>query len=321
VLTYAFHGGTLASEIVLPELPRSTRRSANCLVHRGTVSLDCPPEWFHAWRLDGRTHLAFGRHAGGYLLRVPRMADFLVSSDGGRVECHPRRRLPAATLRHFLLDQVLPLALSRTGRLVMHASAVHVPGVGAVAFAGRAGRGKSTIAAALARDGCPLVSDDCLVVQPDPASGVPRVQSAYPGVRLWRDAARALGESRDSGRAVAHYTSKRRVDRLNRRHLAFRAGPSRLRVLYVLAPRHRGGAPCRIRPQAARDTFVALTRCLYVLDVTDARQLDVAFRRVAWLADEIPIRSLSVVDDPGRLDDVADAIRRAAIESAHAAAP
>jgi hypothetical protein len=316
VLTYAFHGGTLASEIALPELPPSSRRSPTCLVHRGAMSTDGPHEWFHAWRLDGRTHLAFGRHADGYLLRVPSMADFVVSHDGRRVHCSPRRRLPPATLRHFLLDQVLPLALSRTSRLVLHASAVFVPGVGAVAFAGRAGRGKSTIAAALARDGCPLVTDDCLVVQPDPASGSPLAHSGYPGVRLWGDAVEALGGGRSRGRQVAHYTSKRRLHSLNARPLAFRTRPGRLRALYVLAPRHRGGTPCRIRSQAARDTFVSLTRCLYMLDVTDASQVGGAFQSVAWLADQVPIRSMSVVDDPRRFDEVAHAIRRVAIEAA-----
>jgi hypothetical protein len=315
---YAFHGGTLASTFALPELRPASGGHPVCSVDRAADGPDGPCDWFHTWRLDGRTCLAFGRRADGYLLRVPRMADFVVSANGRRVRCHARRSLPGATFRHLLLDQVLPLALSRLGRLVLHASAVHVPGLGAIAFVGRAGRGKSTIAAALAADGCPLVTDDCLVVHPGAGNAPPLVFPAYPGVRLWQDAAEALGVRRSAGAAVAHYTSKRRV-----RHdgLASRTRASPLRAVFILTGRYRAGPPCRAGVLGARDRFMAVMRYLYLLDVADSRQLTRAFLDVASLVDRVPILKLQVVDDRHRLDELARSIRMLHPRSAAVAVP
>src|SRR5262245_62128690 len=225
-LSYRWCDVTVLSAIALPELRRG-RLARNAW----RVDLDGAPRgnhtWFHRWRIARRTWLAFARTPDGYLLRFPALADFAVSPGARRVVCRPRRGLPAATLRHLLLDQVLPLALSAE-RLVLHASAVHVPGFGAVAFIGRTGRGKSTLAAALALPGCALLTDDCLVI--GERGGRVSVWPSYPGVRLWADAAAALGNPAPAS-ALAHYTRKRRLPADAR--LPFRSRPSPLRALFL----------------------------------------------------------------------------------------
>ena len=158
---------------------------------------------------------------------------------GHRIVAGAHRALPAATLRHLLLDQVLPLALGRMGRMAIHASAVHVPGLGAVAFAGGPGSGKSTLAAALARAGCAVLSDDCLVIAVR-SGGVWAIPS-YPGVRLWPDAASRLGYR---GRLVAHYSDKVRVATGG---LPSGDCPARLRALFLRRPPRRASAPCPCR--------------------------------------------------------------------------
>jgi hypothetical protein len=259
--------------------------------------------WFHRWRADRRTWLSFARTAEGYLLRFPELADFAVAPGARRIVCRPRRGLPSATLRHLLLDQVLPLALSAE-RLVLHASAVHVPGFGAVAFAGRTGRGKSTLAAALAQHGCALLTDDCLVLGSH--RGRVSVWPSYPGVRLWADAAAALGNPVRAS-ALAHYTRKRRVPA--HALLPFRSRPSPLRALFLLAPPGAVRDAADVRACAPRDRLMSLVSCAYLLDVEDPTRLATHFDRLAALVAAVPTLRLRVRRNRRQLPETAKALR------------
>ena len=91
-----------------------------------------PP--FHTWTFpDGTLWTEFHRANGGYLLRFPDLADFQVSADALHVTGFPAPEVADATVQHLYLNQVLPLVLSKLGKLVFHASAVEI-GAGAVAF-------------------------------------------------------------------------------------------------------------------------------------------------------------------------------------------
>ena len=115
---------------------------------------------FHTMTLpNGALWTYFYRCDAGYLLRFPRLADFEVSSDGSQVQAWPAPGVTTGTVEHLHLNQVLPLALSRQGKLMLHGSAVDVDGQG-VAFVGVSGRGKSTLAASFATAGRRFLSDD-----------------------------------------------------------------------------------------------------------------------------------------------------------------
>jgi hypothetical protein len=142
-----------------------------------------PCRWFHGW-LDhrGRPWLTFGRAGDDIVLKFAKLASFRVDPQG-RITCDGKPRIPARTVRHLLNNQVVPLVRS-TDRLVLHAAGIVLPR-GAIALVGRGGAGKSTLAAALARRGHPLLCDDALEVD---ASG--RVPEARPGgdtLRVWPD--------------------------------------------------------------------------------------------------------------------------------------
>jgi hypothetical protein len=250
-------------------------------------------------------------------LRFPELADFAVSPGGDRISCVPTPRLARTTLRHLLLDQVLPLAIGRRGRLVLHASAVHVPGVGAVAFAGPTGCGKSTVAAALGLYGCPMLTDDCLVIAS--AGGTRSIQPAYPGVRLWRKTARALGMG---GRikAVAHYTSKQR---LGGGAVPFRQRQSQLAAIFVLGRRVLPGRPSHATALAARDRLMALTPYAYVMDIGDREQLSQMFHDLSALVTAVPVARVRLRDAARKpaslarelLDAARDLVRGATVDS------
>jgi hypothetical protein len=301
-VNYRLHGVTVASDMALPGVRRSMapgRAAIEISRDRTPAQADGTVEFFHSWRIKGsrgRPWLSIGRRAGGYLLRFPGLADFDVSAAGDRIVCRPSRRLAGSTLQHLLLDQVLPLALSRSGRLVLHASAVHVPRLGCVAIVGPTGSGKSTLAAALGLCGCSVLTDDCLVVEAGSAGSV--AVPGYPGLRLWRDAARGLALANDSGPRVAHYTAKRR---LGGDAVRFRSQPSRLALIFVFGRRRRPGAPTRSRALGARDRLMALAPYTHVMDVEDRRQLLYMFRSLSTLVSHVPVVRLNLPDSRRRV--------------------
>jgi hypothetical protein len=303
---YDFCGVTITSTRALPDLRRAVAAGAECSVAFVSEPLPAAPrQWFHQWRLrGGRVWLSIGRMPGGYVLRFPDQADFVVAADGTAVVVHPARDLPEDTLRHLLIDQVLPLALSRRGRFSLHASAVHLPGIGTVGFAGETGRGKSTLAAALAMRGGRLITDDCLAI--DFVDGEPFAVPGYPGLRLWPgQTANTLLRAAPS-RRVAHYSRKRRVDQ---RAVRFHGRPSPLRALFILSPRASAGAPLSIRRCRASAGLMGLLRYTYVLDVQDRQDLAGLFSGLAALAATVPVMRLRLRHGESRLPQAADLIR------------
>ncbi len=171
------------------------------------VPLDNLP--FHTWEnADGSVWCAFHRAGRDYRLRFPQLADFLVSADGRCVEAIPTDATNAETVDHLFHNQVLPLALSRRGVLIFHASAVAIDGV-ALAFLGESGRGKSTLACSLANQGAGLLTDDGLVIEPS-GDGLLALPS-QPSTRLWRDSCEALGLDHLPPAPAVSYTDKARL--------------------------------------------------------------------------------------------------------------
>jgi hypothetical protein len=303
---FDFCGVTIASELPLPPLRRGVLAKATCAITVGPPGAPLPPaEWFHEWRLRGdRSWLSIGRRRGGYLLRFTGLADFVVNRNGTRIVVHPAGDVPEETLRHLLIDQVLPLALSRRGHLSLHASAVHLPGIGTVGFVGGTGRGKSTLAAGLAARGGRIVTDDCLAI--DFVDGAAYALPGYPGLRLWPSLAANKLLRAAAGSRVAHYSRKRRT---RRGALPFRGRPSPLRALFLLAPRASAGAPLSIRRCRASAGLMGLLRFAHALDVEDRRDQAGRFAGLARLATSVPVLRLRLRHGLSRLPQAADLIR------------
>ena len=190
-MTYRFYNLTVASALDLPELaPGRSVPELRVRLGRGRQWVGGRWRWFRVWRgPGGDPWLKTGKDESRYLLRFPRQADFLIEPDGVTTTCYPRRGLSRATLRHLLLDHVLPLVVSHRGRIILHASAVATP-YGGVGFLAATGAGKSTLAASLSRRGWPLVADDSLQVEPGVDSVV--ATASYSGLRLWAESFPAL---------------------------------------------------------------------------------------------------------------------------------
>jgi hypothetical protein len=295
-------GLTLISDTPLPELtpvtdPKS-RWETGIRVRFGMrrAVWASPSHWFMSWTLPtGELWLSCAKETHGYRLRFPEIADFLVDSEGREIVCEAGPETPPATLRHLLLDQVLPLVLNLRGRQALHATAVLTPH-GVCAFAGPAGAGKSTLAASFLLAGYPVLSDDCLVLEEDDKTIL--ATPAYPGLRLWNDTLEALGEDLRLSLPVAHYTSKQRVFALD--HCgAFPFNPHPVARIYCLErPAEMEGANGLHNPiiedLSHRDGFMKLITSTFHLDIADRTMLVRQFHFFERVVSHVPIRRLRV---------------------------
>lgn len=261
---------------------------------------------FHEWIFpDGALWTQFYRMDTGYLLRFPDLGDFEVSADGCAVHCWPATGISEATVQHLYLNQVLPLTLSKQGKLVFHASAVEIDGV-AVAFMGESGKGKSTLAASFTSSGFRFLTDDGLMVEA--CDDGYRVMPSHPSIRLWQDSEAALIAPDTPTAPTLEFTSKSRF--LAGETIPFCDSPRPLRRVYFLGD---GCAPevmfQRMRPAEA---LIELVKHSFLLDIEEREMLAAHFDELSSLAN-LPIYYR--LDYPRRYEDLAT-VRQAIIEHA-----
>ncbi len=265
------------------------------------------PRWLHHWLLpSGEASISFGKCEEKLVLRFPLLADFLFSKKDTEIICHPAPDTPVETIRHLLLDQVIPRIVSHLGRPVLHASGSVVGGAG-VLFLGQTGWGKSTLSGHFHQNGFPLLSDDAIVLEKtgDNVLGI----ASYAGMRLLRDSYQALHLDRDEdhySQNVSHYSSKRRI--IFPEKMAEPPSPIPIKAIFVLTdpaetPNDHSLA---FSPVTGYQAAMALTRHCFHLDPTDyplmARQLKTIAEICA--AKNLAIYTLHFQRDHGLLPEI-----------------
>lgn len=221
---------------------------------------------FHEWVFpDGTLWTSFYRVDNGYLLRFPDLADFTLSGNGQEVSAYPVPGVSQQTVDHLYLNQVLPLALARQFKLVLHASAVEV-GQGAVAFLGASGRGKSTLAASFSTSGFRFLTDDGLQLEKSANGYV--IRPSHPSIRLWEDSSQALMPASTELALPVEFTPKSRF--LAGNEVVFCDTPRLLRAVYFLGEGKTESI--LFEPVSGRDAMVELVKHSFLLDI-EAREM------------------------------------------------
>lgn len=203
-------------------------------------------------------------------------------------------------LRLLVLGPALGVLLHQRGIMTLHASVVAQSDT-AVAFIGWKGAGKSTTAASLCARGYTLLSDDILAVEPSTPADI-RVLPGFPQMKLWPDAASAVGSDPDvlprlvPGAAKRAYTGAR-----------FQERSCALRRIYVL----EFGDDLRVEPVGGQERVIELVRHSYAIRfLGNPAATPLHFRQCVDLAARVPIRRLIRPRDLDALDDLAELIRR-----------
>jgi hypothetical protein len=213
----------------------------------------------------------------------------------------------------YLLGPVLGLVLRLRGITCLHASAVAFEDR-SVAFVGPTGAGKSTTAAAFARHGYGVISDDIVALVE--REGVFHVMPAYPHLCLWPESVKMLYESPDALPRLIPDWDKRRLD-LGEQGTRFESRCLPLGAIYVLGERRPDPAPyvTAIRSQSA---LLALVADTYANKILDRKMRALEFAVLGRLVTTVPIRRVCPHEDASRLENLCKVIRED-LSSLHAA--
>ena len=255
-------------------------------IGRARPQADIASDAYRVWKLpDGKLWTSAYRVKAEYLLRFPDFADFWINFDGSAVRCWPVPGVSVNTYRHLYLNQVLPLALSKQGQLVFHASAVESSGYG-LAFVGQSGMGKSTLAASFSTNGHRLLTDDVLHLI-EVENGY-QIQPSDQSVRLWSDSQAELINHKPHLAPLPMYTSKTKflADDVIRFHdKALSLGP-----IYFLG---KSAADIRLKPITGQEAMIALVKHMFLLDTIDRQMMKDQFNRISDMVSSLPLYLLA----------------------------
>ena len=313
---YQVYGLRLTSNIPLPQLQASTvGEGVGENVGEQNVSFEYVPNADGSGLVDSSAQLvkrfpttlgddlALYRQAEEVVLRWEGRYDFSISSDGRTVRCQSMPGQDVAGVRATLYGAILSYVLHVKGTANLHASAVVTPR-GALGFMADPGTGKSTLAAACAKAGQPLLTDDLLALEERPEGFI-----AFPGfasVSLSNLSLGALFQNRAAKGPAPTGEGKRRLV-VDGRWARFADTPVPLRGLIVLR-RGSARAPTSMERLPRLEAFRSLldhTNCMSILSIDLLRR---QMKFLARLANEIPVWDLSFPTGFTRLEGLVEEV-------------
>ena len=234
---YQIYGITLSSNQPLPILtPASTAITTDIKVHLSEGNLSNsdkrihPSCWYQKSKVDG---IYYCLSLSGITEKVA----VEISPDGKQIWIN-WVNLPLAEVTAMLIGCIIGTALRLQGKICLHSSVIKVDNC-AIAIIGAKGAGKSTTAAALAKQGYPILADDIAVLTDCGDSFL--VQPGYPRLRLWKSAVNQLyGDEKELSRVFSQ-TDKHFLE-LNHDIVSawgFHNQPLPLAAIYVLGERQQ----------------------------------------------------------------------------------
>ena len=319
---YAIYGLRLRSETAIPGLSAAVGPPADIDVDvrfalaEGDNGLDPQGEDWYVARTEN-TEEPWLR-----IRRLEYSGDLLISySDGMRfrldpsgnsilVSCPDDHTLEDASI--YLLGPVLGIVLRLRGDVCLHGSVVELDGE-AVGFLGPEGAGKSSTAAALARGGQRVLSDDLLVVNREGERFY--AEPGYPLLRLWPESVGALFGSPDAMPQLVDGWDKRYVDLGAAGLFADERLP--LAAIYVFGERHAGLARAATAPLNRRQALLELVANSFAGRLPGGSARRGEFELLSSLTASVPVRRLVLGSNWEAVGDLTELLRGDLKEAAH----
>lgn len=198
---YQAFGLKVTSEIDLPEL--------SALPEQGEVGADLEilvSDLEALWNSLEITNGIFKALDQMVIFRVLDVAIFCIQ-EGKRIIVSPMEGADRDQVRLYVLGSCMGILLLQRKILPLHGSAVEIDGK-AYAFVGESGAGKSTIASALLRHGCRLLSDDVIAVSFRTERELPYVTPSFPQQKLWQESLDHFGMDSSGYRPIYQRETK-----------------------------------------------------------------------------------------------------------------
>ena len=303
-MRYRFGDWIIDSALTLPELSPAPGTPVpadfNLTVDRDSRTPPARPRrWLHHWRdINGGRMLSIARTVErGFLLRFPGTMEARLDAQARNMLVRPLEYGDPATVRHQLIDQLLPRAVAYRGQLLLHAGAVVIEGR-TILVVGESGWGKSTLVAALHAQGHPLLTDDCVLLKSVGAHAY--AHGTYPSLRLLPDTlARLMVDSQQSPLSEGQTKHRIRVTTAPLDGL-----DSLVAAIYLLkapCPDASAVSTTRLSPGQA---CIEIMKHSFQLDVSDRAQHTRQLGDAAAVATRVPAFELSYPRNFERLPEV-----------------
>ena len=296
----------------IPGVPPSTIESEDIRISLGSL-----PAWLQrvsATQIETSYVADYKSECGEPALRVFRVLDgkyyrfcyadqteFVLDKAGTEVWakwCEPLTLEDTAT---YLLGPVMGFVMLLRGVVCLHASAV-VVGDEAIALIGPAGSGKSTTAAAFAKQGYNILAED--VVTLDDRGDHFLVRPGYPCIRLWPAAVKALYGSETHLPKLTPNWDKCYLDLREN----FRREPLRLGAIYHLGERRDDVAAPFVQTLDRADGLMSLVANTYATKLMDKQMRAREFELLTCVLNHVPLRRVTPHTDPARIPDLCSRI-------------
>jgi hypothetical protein len=255
---------------------------------------------------QGRPSLEVWRLAGGdyFRLRYRDGTEFVVNRQGTQVWAAWPDTATLEDAATYLLGPVLAFLLRLRGVICLHASAVAIDDR-AIALLGPPGVGKSTTAAAFAKLGYAVLSDDVVPLLERGRSFW--AQSAFPRLCLWPDSVETLFDSADALPRLTPTWDKRYLE-LKGNGYRFQEGPLPLAAAYMLGPRAADQRTPFLETLSGRAGLMSLVANSYVAYLLDKAMRAGEFALLARMVKSVPLRQVRIPEGPSSLSRLCEII-------------
>ena len=207
----------------------------------------------------------------------------------------------------YLTACIMSFILLLRGTFSFHASAIGIDGK-SVMLVGDTGTGKSTTAAAFAKLGYPVLSDDLVVLRDDGEKCW--IQPAFPIVRLWAKSVAALFGRADALPEIVpnHPIWNKQYLNLERDGYQFQEKELPLGGIYFLSSRSLGDFLPYINPISSQEALLSLVTNNYSASLIDKADRAKEFEMLGRILKTIPARKVVQSNDIAHIFYLCEAI-------------
>ncbi len=291
MFTYHSHGLNILSEIEFPEFSSSkiNNNLIDVIIRYGKLEPLDPltfrevhlSEVTKAYLKSNTIHLFWNE------------IELCIINEGKEIIINDQIIIDQSLIKLFIIGYAMGMLLHQRGRLVLHANAVNM-GNEAILFTGSRGKGKSTTTFAMHKKGHKLISDDILSLEFN--KKIPVVIPGFPGIKLWPDTLRNMGEYPEVIPKI-HLDSEKRFYYT---HKDFSHSKIPLKAIYSIESSEK----TIIEDLNPHKSIIELIRSSYCYLLFNKKELFKNLEQCGYIVNNTPVKRLKIKRSYDNVDDI-----------------